>query len=148
MTIRKYKPSDCAEISELFYETVHTVNKRDYTEEQLSAWAENRDCLLAKNEILMRQNTLVAEADGRIVGFGSIDESGYLDFLFVNKCWQNKGVATLLCDELEKPFDIITTYSSVTARSFFTRRGYETLREQEVERAGIKLKRFEMRKKK
>ena len=36
MVIREYKPADCRALAELFYETVHSVNARDYTEEQLN----------------------------------------------------------------------------------------------------------------
>ena len=36
MIIREYQPSDCEEITELFYNTVHTVNAKDDTEEQLN----------------------------------------------------------------------------------------------------------------
>ena len=32
MIIRNYQPSDCKELSELFYRTVHTVNAKDYTQ--------------------------------------------------------------------------------------------------------------------
>ena len=39
MEIRKYQPSDCKTLTELFYHTVHTVNAKDYTEEQLNVWA-------------------------------------------------------------------------------------------------------------
>ena len=39
MELRRYNSSDLKEITELFYDTVHTVNAADYTEEQLSAWA-------------------------------------------------------------------------------------------------------------
>lgn len=39
MKIRKYKQSDCKELVELFYNTVHIVNAKDYTEEQLNVWA-------------------------------------------------------------------------------------------------------------
>lgn len=39
MEIRRYQQSDCKEITELFYNTIHTVNAQDYTEEQLNVWA-------------------------------------------------------------------------------------------------------------
>ena len=45
VVIRKYEASDCAEIIKLFYNTVHRVNARDYTEEQLNVWATGKeDC--------------------------------------------------------------------------------------------------------
>ena len=37
MQLRKYTPSDCAQMAELFYQTVHSVNAQDYTREQLDA---------------------------------------------------------------------------------------------------------------
>ncbi len=40
--VRRYRESDLAEVAELFYETVHSVNAADYTEEQLSAWTGER----------------------------------------------------------------------------------------------------------
>ena len=39
MFIRKYQSSDCNELTELFYNTVHTINAKDYSEEQLNVWA-------------------------------------------------------------------------------------------------------------
>ena len=39
MQLREYQPSDCAQMAELFYQTVHSVNAKDYTKEQPDAWA-------------------------------------------------------------------------------------------------------------
>ena len=45
VVIRKSEASDCADIIKLFYNTVHRVNARDYTEEQLNVWATGKeDC--------------------------------------------------------------------------------------------------------
>lgn len=147
MIIRQYKKEDCDLVSKLFYETVHSVNAKDYSSEQLSAWAKNADSLKFRRNDLLKQNTLIAEINGVITGFGSIDNFGVLDLLFVHKDYQNLGVATALCDELEKDFSIIKTYSSITAKSFFESRGYTVVKSQEVERLGIKLKNYEMQKK-
>ena len=84
---------------------------------------------------------------GVIVGFGSIDKSGCLDLLFVHKDYQKQGIATALCNELEKGFPVIYTFASVTAKPFFESRGYVVVKEQEAERSGIRLKNFEMKKK-
>ena len=35
MRLRKYRTSDCGHLTELFYQTVHSVNAQDYTKEQL-----------------------------------------------------------------------------------------------------------------
>ncbi len=146
MIIRQYKQSDLDTLANLFYQTVHNVNCADYTEEQLCAWTNSPESLKTKQENLSKQYTLLAEIDGETVGFGSIDKNGCLDFLYVHKDYQRQGVATALCDELEKNYSTITTYASKTAKPFFEGRGYYTVKEQEVERFGIKLKNYEMRK--
>lgn len=40
LILRVYKPADCKALTELFYETVHSVNTKDYTKEQVDAWAD------------------------------------------------------------------------------------------------------------
>lgn len=147
MRIRKYRDGDCETVSQLFYDTVHTVNAKDYSSEQLAAWANSPDCLKSRREDLISQETLIAEINGVIVGFGSIDNSGCLDLLFVRKDYLNQGVASALCNELEKGFSVVRVFSSVTAKSFFENRGYIVVKSQEAERLGIKLKNYEMEKK-
>ena len=147
MKIRRYKNEDCETVSKLFYETVHSVNAKEYTAEQLSVWANNADSLKSRGNDLLKQYTLIAEINGETVGFGSIDKSGYLDLLFVHKNYQKQGIATALCNELEKDFSIIKTYASITAKPFFESRGYSVIKQQEVERNGITLKNYEMIKK-
>lgn len=39
MKIRRYKPRDLEQITHLFYETEHTINAKDYTDDQLNVWA-------------------------------------------------------------------------------------------------------------
>lgn len=146
MIIRAYTHTDLETISKLFYETVHHVNSKDYTKEQLFAWAKDTSRLQERRKDLLKQKTLVAEIDGVIVGFGSIDRSGCLDLLYVHKDFQRRGIATALCNHLEKGFITVKTYASITAKPFFEKRGYLLIKCQEVEREGIKLKNFEMKK--
>lgn len=42
MQLREYRTADLDKLAELFYQTVHSVNARDYTEEQLNVWATGR----------------------------------------------------------------------------------------------------------
>ena len=146
MKIRRYTDSDFKTVSFLFYDTIHTVNVNDYTPKQLSAWAPNPNCLTRRRNDLLNQNTLVAEIEDTIVGFGSINQSGCFDLLFVHKEYQRRGIATALCNELEHGFSVIQTFASLTAKPFFEQRGYHVIKAQEAERSGIKLKNYEMRK--
>ena len=148
MTLRDYTKTDCAELAELFYDTVHTVNAKDYTQEQLDAWATGEVNLEAWNESFQAHHTVVAEMDGKIVGFGDMDETGYLDRLYVHKDYQRRGVAAAICDALEQRTKAaeFTTHASITARPFFEKRGYTVAREQQVERRGVLLTNFVMQK--
>lgn len=147
MEIRMYQPSDCESMAKLFYQTVHTVNAKDYTQEQLRAWATGTVDLEAWNRSFQDHFSLVAVENGRIVGFGDITRNGYLDRLYVHSDFQGKGVATALCDRLEQAVQgTIETHASITARPFFEKRGYKTLQEQSVERHGVWLTNYVMRK--
>ena len=148
MTLRDYTKTDCAELAELFYDTVHTVNAKDYTQEQLDAWATGEVNLEAWNESFQAHHTVVAEMDDKIVGFGDMDETGYLDRLYVHKDYQRRGVAAAICDALEQRTKAaeFTTHASITARPFFEKRGYTVAREQQVERRGVLLTNFVMHK--
>lgn len=147
MLIREYQTSDCKEITELFYHTVHTVNAKDYTKEQLDVWATGQVDLEKWNQSLQEHYSIVAVENGMIVGFGDIDKTGYLDRLFVHAGYQGKGVATAVCSRLEQAVQgDITTHASITAKPFFEKRGYRVVKEQQVERQGIFLTNFCMEK--
>lgn len=147
MIIRKYEPADCAAMAELFYNTVHTINAKDYTGEQLNVWAAGKMDLEKWNQSFQAHYSLVAVLKGTLVGFGDIDETGYLDRLYVHKDYQKKGIATALCDALEAGnFSKVTTHASITARPFFEKRGYRVVKEQKVQRQGIFLTNYVMEK--
>ena len=148
MFIRRYEESDCKYLAELFYNTVHSINAKDYRPEQLNVWATGNVDLEKWNKSLLSHFSVVAVENGIIVGFGDIDSTGYLDRLYVYKDYQNQGIATAICDELECNFNEskVTTHASITARPFFEKRGYKVIKKQNVERSGIVLQNYIMKK--
>ena len=148
MIIREYLPSDCKYLAELFYQTVHAINAKDYTDEQLNAWATDNIDINEWNQSLSEHFSLVAMKDNIIAGFGDIDRTGYLDKLYVHKDYQNQGIATAICDKLEHTFSVskITTHASITAKPFFLHRGYSIIKEQQVIRSNIPLTNYIMEK--
>lgn len=147
MVIREYQPADCKELTELFYNTVHTINAKDYTKEQLDVWATGHVDLEKWNQSLQEHYSVVAVENKIIVGFGDIDKTGYLDRLFVHANYQGKRIATAICNQLESYVqgDIIT-HTSTTARPFFKKRGYKVIIEQQVKRQGVILVNYVMKK--
>ena len=146
--LRSYRPADCQVLADLFYETVHTVNAGDYTEEQLFAWTAGSVDLDAWNRSFLTHDTVVAFINDKIVGFGDMDRTGYLDRLYVHKDHQRQGVATTICDRLEgaAKAERILTHASITAKPFFFYFGYNTIKEQQVIRSNIPLTNYIMEK--
>ena len=139
ITLREFREEDMPDMAILFYDTVHSVNAVDYSKEQLDASAPDRRTFFAKTDDIKKQYALVAEEGGVMAGFGSITADGELDLLYVSKDFQRRGVATALCDRLEKGHKNIVTYASVTSKGFFEKRGYIVLKRRMVLRRGVKL---------
>lgn len=154
MEIRAYRESDIPQMISLFYETVHTINQRDYSQKQLDAWApfdEMKLKLEAWKYSLSQNITNIAEMNGCILGFADMTTKGHLDRLYVHKDYQRQGVASALVKRLELEarelgLHEMDTEASITAKPFFERQGYQLIMEQCVERRGVQLVNYRMSK--
>lgn len=118
-----YQLEDCREIVELFYNTVHSINSRDYNSAQLDVWAPKEIDIDSWDKSFLQHYSIVAEESDVIIGFGDLDATGYLDRLYVHKDYQGIGVATTIASELENyaqenHISIVTTNASITAKPF------------------------------
>ena len=150
VTLSPYQAGEARTLTELFYDTVHTVCKGDYTPEQLAVWADGTADPERWEQSFLQHQTLVARVDGIVAGFADRD-GDYLDRLYVHKDVQRQGVATALVDGLEQSARAeghrrMVTHASITARPFFEKRGYQVVREQQVERKGLLLTNYVMEK--
>lgn len=133
--IKKAKTSDIEEITHLFFNTIQSINIRDYPKDQIddwSSWYQEYDKW--KNKIL-EQYFIKALDDDKIVGFGSLAKDGYVDYLFVDKDYQRQGIATNLMKKLENKAieqcnKHIYSDVSITAKSFFERNGFKVEKQQ------------------
>lgn len=148
MFLRNYVLSDIEDVVKLFCDTVRSVNASDYTRKQIAAWAPLDIDVREWQASFSGRYALVAVENGVLVGFGDIDETGYLDRLYVHKDHQREGIATALCEKLERAVTgrRIRVHASITARPFFEKRGYRVLKEQKVKRHGVFLTNFIMEK--
>ena len=138
MEIREYRESDLEAIVRLFYDTVHNINIRDYSSAQIEVWTAGID-MERWNSTLSEHLSLVALDGSVVIGFGDIDESAYLDRLYVHHMYQRQGVGAALCDRLESSAEgrPIRVHASITAKPFFEKRGYRVLKSQVIERKGV-----------
>lgn len=78
------------------------MNRKDYTAEEVANWASCGDDTSHWGELFEEQHYVVAEnEEGVIVGFGSVNDDGYMHTLFVHKDFQHQGIATSLYKYLE-----------------------------------------------
>jgi putative acetyltransferase len=129
MEIRRADINDIDEIRKLYYDTVVTVNAKDYSKEQIQAWASTAGNGPGWIRRIEEQYFYVALINSKIVGFGSLDNSGYLDLLYVHKDYQKKGIGSSLLQELEKTANElelteINVQASITAKPFFETNGF------------------------
>lgn len=149
LQIRYFQPTDALEIMRLFHDTVHNVNARDYTPEQIEAWAPAIPDEPRWHERLRANFTYVAEANGQMVGFSELRRDGYIDTLYVHHQHQSMGIASRLLSEMETRARALGAkrlyaQASLTAYGFFQRRGFKLVRAQEVELRGVQLRNFIM----
>lgn len=104
MKLRKFIPEDIEQVAALFYDTVHNINAADYDEDQCQAWAPNRTHENYEKSIrrFLDNIAYVVELDGKIIGFGDMSKTGYLDRLYTHKDYQRQGVAALIYLQLEQ----------------------------------------------
>lgn len=147
MYIRSCTEADLPAVLDLFRASVHTLCRADYTPAQLAAWAPADLDSAPWARRLQCQTFLLAEEDGALLGFASLEEDD-LDLLYVHPRHAHRGVGTVLCDALERRCtgSCLTVHASITARPFFTRRGYRTVKRRQVERRGVVLTNYLMEK--
>jgi len=149
--IRALKESDLAQINQLFINTVHAINARDYNQEQLAAWAPRNGSSEQWRQRFKDHHVYVAVENGKIIGFGDITAKGYLDHLYVHKDFQGQGVASAILAQLEEEarnlgLKELDTQASITAKPFFERRGFTVMRKQEKLHNGVKFFNYVMHK--
>jgi putative acetyltransferase len=153
MEIRRYRPEDLEALAALFRDSVTGIACRDYSPEQIRAWAAAWEGLRQRGEFFSSLYTLTAWEGEQLAGYGCITRDGYLDHLYVHPDFQRRGVASALCGALEEyafsaGAGCVTVHASITARPLFEKRGYRLLRERRVERRGVVLVNSAMEKKK
>ena len=147
--IRPFKTADAPALRALKYATIRQVNRKDYTEQQLLAWAPDEYDEADWLQRISAMNLLVATLDGVIVGFADVQDDGYIDHFFCHSDYQGQGIGKALMNEILaisqlKSVKRLYSHVSITARPFFERYGFYVVREQQVDIRGKILTNFVM----
>lgn len=127
--LRPLLPADTPVLAAIFVASVDELTEDDYTQAQREAWANAAEDEDKFGRRLAGQLTLVATIESSPVGFASLKGADHLDLLYVHPGFARQGVASALCDALEKlaaarGATALTVEASDTAEPFFAKRGY------------------------
>jgi putative acetyltransferase len=129
LAMRPMLPTDVPLLAEIFRASIEELAADDYSEAQQEAWASAADDEEAFGARLAGELTLVATHAGAAIGFAALADNIRIDMLYVHPAAAGQGVATMLCDALEKlaaerGSKELSVEASDTARGFFERRSY------------------------
>jgi|694.fasta_scaffold142799_4 putative acetyltransferase len=136
LKIRGALQSDAQAIYEVHYEAVHKTAAADYELEILDEWSSNAANRVETLRTHIKDNPeqtvmIVAELDGRVVGFGEVVPSkNELRAVYVSPSVGRKGVGKALLYEIESiarqnQAEHLWLDSSLTAAKFYARNGYQ-----------------------
>ncbi len=152
ITVRSYKENDSQALANIYYNTIHHINSKNYSKKQIEAWAP-KSCLELEGwqKKWKKLSPMVACLDDIIVGFAEFENNGHIDCFYVHHEWQGNGVGSTLIGEIIKQAKIknisrIFAEVSITAKPFFEKMDFTVIKEQIVNIRGIELKNFVMEK--
>jgi putative acetyltransferase len=136
--LRPYLAPDLPLLSEIRFAAIEELTVDDYDDAQRRAWASDADDEEAFAQSLEKGLTLVALIGGGPVGFISLQDGGLIDQLYVHPAVARTGVASALCEAIEKLAAArgtanLVTDASDTAKPLFEARGYQPVRRNTIE---------------
>ncbi|OLO12793.1 GNAT family N-acetyltransferase [Chromohalobacter japonicus] len=149
--IRRFRIGEERELFEVFHSAIHLVASRDYTPEQINAWAP----VSLDQELWARKmrdiKPFVVEIDEKVVGYADVQPSGYIDHFFVSGFHPRKGVGKLLISTLHSEavslgLTELTSDVSRTAQPFFEKFGFCIIERRAPELRGVVVPNALMRK--
>lgn len=149
MKIREYTFEDAEAHAEVHRQSVRGLASEDYRDEVIEAWAtkEPEDSPLEEEKV-----RFVAEEEGEIIGFSDYNmETNELSGLYVKPDYTGRGIGEKLLeraeeDAREKDLDSLWCKSTITAKEFYQKHGYEIVEEKSHEIEGLEMKVYRMEK--
>jgi putative acetyltransferase len=116
-------------LAAIFAAAIEELTGDDYSEAQQQAWVSAADDEEKFGKRLAGELTLIATLQNSPVGFASLRGNDHIDMLYVHPSAAGQGVASMLCDALEKlaggrGAKSLTVDASDNAEGFFLKRGY------------------------
>ncbi|CBL47211.1 Hypothetical protein HDN1F_36280 [gamma proteobacterium HdN1] len=149
--IRRFQIGEEATLYGVYYSAIHRIASRDYSQEQINAWAPAEVDQILWEEKIQRINPFVAVIDGVVVGYTDIQPSGYIDHFFVSGNRPRQGIGANLMgvihqEAAQRGITELTSDVSLTAQPFFSKFGFHVVEHRFPKRRGVVIPNALMRK--
>ena len=129
MNVRLLKAGDEGALLAVFRSAIHQIASRDYSAEQVEAWAPSDLSVEEFGDRVRKNRPFVAVLGLEPVGFADLQADGCIDQFFVSGYLPRRGIARLLMDRLEEEaagrgLQELYSHVSLTAEPFFASRGF------------------------
>lgn len=151
ITLREARQTDLDDMLSIFEETVRTTCKDDYSKEEIRAWIASAEKVEEWRQKLDNEYFLVAHIGEKLVGFGGMNGTDHIDFIFTHFQHGNKGIASLIFDQMqsfakERGTQKLHSHVSKTGKKFFEQKGFQVTEEQSHALGNVTLTNFAMEK--
>ena len=150
MEVREYTFDDAEAHARVHRESVRGIASEDYSEEVVEAWSSKEPEDSPLND---EKKRFVAEEDGEIIGFSDYNmETNELSGLYVTPEYSSKGIGGKLLEVAEKDarengLDHLWCESTITAKNFYKKHGYDVLKQSNHElKENLEMKIYKMKK--
>ncbi len=142
--------ADTELLADIMFDAVRNGESR-YTEQQRAAWVPVRRTGPDWSARLQRQDIVLAEQDGRAIGFVSLAEGGYVDFAYIRPEAQHTGLFRQLLSRIAeraipKGEPLLWTHASLMAEPAFAKLGFTIRKRERVQIGDQAFDRCEMEK--
>ena len=135
--VRALRRGDEYALRKVFYSSVHALACKDYTPEQLAAWAPEAYEVGPWAERIRSTPPFIVDARGVVAGFAVLLEDGTIEQFFVAPTFAGQGVARMLMTHIHQQavrrgLAKLQADVSLTAEPFFVMSGFEVERRQQL----------------
>lgn len=149
MRIRRFRDTDAVAVARLRRDTIRTINAKDYPPKHIRAWTDG----ITVNRIRTsphKKSTFVAVHHKKIIGVGQYTPQE-LRLLYIHKDHLGKGIGKAILgvlerDALQHGIRTFTCFSTITARPFYEKMGFKTIKRSTLPLKGQRLIIYQMKK--
>lgn len=131
-----------ADMWQVYFTSIRMVCIKDYTQEQISAWAPESFDLSLFKEKMKKLNPFVALSDKKVIGYADLQPDGHIDHFFVHGEHQGAGAGKALMSAIINNgvgLSRLYSYVSHTAKPFYLKNGFIVIKVRNEEIRGVKI---------